>query len=145
MNLTSCTANEIAEHMYQDLPDNYATMESAWGRRAKHFADVLAAALVWLRDNRGVTLNVDFIQDAMSLEGVLKLLDDGKDTGFAASGAGQALRDYVHNHLPGFKAEEKVQQELVQEQHGYLCMLLSRQVGSLSTGSARGRPDAPPA
>jgi hypothetical protein len=106
-----------------------ASEQNTWTQQADRLVDALASALVYLRDNHGVKLDFALVAQHLELVVCEKLAWDSesKYSGLEASGAASLLREYLI-HIPGYRRGAQEQKEVTHEQHGYLCMQLSRSI-----------------
>jgi len=99
-----------------------------WKGRAISLISAIMMALVYMRDQREILLDVDIIRDYLILENIIKLYKTRKDF---PNHIRNALRGYLVS-LPGFQESAPKQNDTVMEQHGYLQMQFTRLLGSLS-------------
>lgn len=105
-----------------------------WSERAASFIEALIKPLVYLRDNKGLLLDVGVVREYFDLD----LLEEmawkkyKDDKAMQASNVLDGLRAYLKS-LAGYKENKYHDQaETVGEQHGYITMQLTKSFGSLS-------------
>lgn len=105
-----------------------------WSERAASFVEALIKPLVYLRDNKGLMLDVGVVRDYFDL----KLLEElawskyKDDRPMQESNVLDGLRAYLKS-LAGYDdSNYHKQAETVHEQHGYITMQLTKSFGSLS-------------
>lgn len=98
-----------------------------WKGRAISLISSIMMALVFLRDNKEILLDVDTIREYLILETIIKL-NKRKDM---PPHIRDAIRGYLVS-LPGFVESAPKQNETVLEQHGYLQMQFTKILGSLA-------------
>jgi len=105
-----------------------------WSERAASFIEALIKPMVYLRDNKGLLLDVGVVRDYFDLDLLEELAwkkykDDKK---MQESNVLDGLRAYLKS-LAGYKETKYLDQaETVSEQHGYITMQLTKSFGSLS-------------
>ena len=109
------------------LMDEAGGDNAMWKGRAVSMISGVMMALVWLRENDGLLLDVDVIRDHLLLENIQKL-SKRRDIPVNILGAVNA---YLRS-LPGYQANAPKQSETVLDQHGYLQMQFTKILGSLS-------------
>ena len=98
-----------------------------WKGRAISLISAIMMALVFLRDNKEILLDVDNIREYLILETIIKL-NKRKDL---PTHIRDAIRGYLVS-LPGFVENAPKQNETVLEQHGYLQMQFTKLLVSLA-------------
>ncbi len=115
--------------MLVSLMDEGGGDNAMWQGRAISLVSSIMMALVYLRDNSGLLLDVDVIREHLILDQIQKLAKR-RDL---PPNILQAIRSYLRS-LPGYK--ENVagpqQSETALDQHGYLQMQFTKILGSLS-------------
>lgn len=111
------------------LMDDAGGDNAMWKGRAITLISGVMFALVYMRENEGLLLDVDEIRNYLILENIQTLADNRT----LPSHVLQAIRAYLRS-LPGYqeKAPNGKQSETVMDQHGYLQMQFTRILGSLS-------------
>lgn len=99
-----------------------------WKGRAISLMSAVMMALVYMRDEKEILLDVEAIREYLILENIIKLYKTRKDFPKHIS---MALRAYLVS-LPGFQESAPKQNDTVYEQHGYLQMQFTKILGSLS-------------
>lgn len=105
-----------------------------WSERAASFVEALIKPLVYLRDNKGLMLDVGVVRDYFNLDKLEELawMKYKDDKAMQESGVLDGLKAYLQS-LAGYKVSKYLQQEsTVGEQHGYIEMQLTKAFGSLS-------------
>lgn len=98
-----------------------------WKDRAISLVQAIIPALVWLRDKRGLLLDVSVIREYLNLPRILELR---RITEMPQS-IQESLRAYCEN-LAGWNERKGAQQgDTTMEQHGFLQMQFTRVLGSL--------------
>lgn len=124
--LISGSAGGLTE-LIVGLMDDAGGDGGMWKGRAISLMSGVMRALVWLRDNDGLLLDVDQLRKYLILENIQKLSKrPDLPTGIVAG-----LKSYLVS-LPGYQDGAAKQQDIVGEQHGYLQMQFTRVLGSLS-------------
>lgn len=98
-----------------------------WKGRAISLISAIMMALVFMRDNGEILLDVDIIREYLILDTIIKM---NKRKDFPPH-IKAALRGYLVS-LPGFQEGANKQGETVLEQHGYLQMQFTKLLGSLA-------------
>ena len=99
-----------------------------WKGRAISLISAIMMALVYMRDQKEVLLDVEAIREYLILDNIIKLYKTRRDFPNHIRGA---LRAYLVS-LPGFQESAPKQNDTVLEQHGYLQMQFTKLLGSLS-------------
>jgi intracellular multiplication protein IcmO len=99
-----------------------------WKGRAISLISAIMMALVYLRDQKELLLDVDAIREHLILDSIIKIYKTRKDFPIHIR---NALRAYLVS-LPGFQESAPKQNDTVMEQHGYLQMQFTKLLGSLS-------------
>lgn len=115
--------------MLVSLMDESGGDNAMWQGRAISLVSAIMMALVYLRDNSGLLLDVDVIREHLILDNIQKLAKR-RDL---PPNILQAIRAYLRS-LPGYKenAPGGQQSETALDQHGYLQMQFTKILGSLS-------------
>lgn len=109
------------------LMDEAGGDNAMWKGRAISLISGVMFALVFMRENEGLLLDVDQIRDYLILENIQKLAKRRDlPPNILAS-----IRAYLRS-LPGYMENSAKQSETVLDQHGYLQMQFTRILGSLS-------------
>lgn len=98
-----------------------------WKGRAISLITAIMLALVWMRDNTGLLLDVDQIREHLVLDNI-QTLAKRRDL---PPNAKKSINAYLKS-LPGYVEGAPKQSETVTDQHGYLQMQFTRILGSLS-------------
>lgn len=109
------------------LMDDAGGDNAMWKGRAISLISGIMMALVWLRDNKGLLLDVDQIRKFLILEEI-QTLSKRKDM---PPHIIEAIEAYLVS-LPGYNPKSPKQSETVNDQHGYLHMQFTKILGSLS-------------
>jgi len=99
-----------------------------WKGRAISLISAIMMALVYMRDEKEILLDVDAIREYLILDNIIKMYKTRKDF---PKHIRDALRAYLVS-LPGFQESAPKQNDTVMEQHGYLQMQFTKLLGSLS-------------
>ena len=99
-----------------------------WKGRAISLISAVMMALVYMRDQKELLLDVEAIREYLIIDNIIKLYKTRKDF---PTHIRNALRAYLVS-LPGFQESAPKQGETVLEQHGYLQMQFTKMLGSLS-------------
>lgn len=92
-----------------------------WKGRAISLISGVIKALVWQRDYQNKKITIQSISESIFLHNIHKTLEDKEIPIFAKS----MLKGYVLS-LPGYQDGADKQQDIVDEQHGYLQMQFIR-------------------
>jgi intracellular multiplication protein IcmO len=98
-----------------------------WKGRAISLVSAIMMALVYLREQKEILLDVDVIREYLILDNIIKLYKR-RDL---PTHIRQALKAYLVS-LPGFQESAPKQGETTLEQHGYLQMQFTKLLGSLA-------------
>lgn len=98
-----------------------------WKGRAISLVSAIMMALVYLREQKEILLDVDVIREYLILDNIIKLYKR-RDL---PTHIRQALKAYLVS-LPGFQETAPKQGETTLEQHGYLQMQFTKLLGSLA-------------
>lgn len=98
-----------------------------WKGRAISLISAIMMALVYMRDNGEILLDVDIIREYLILETIIKMNARSDFPPHIKA----ALRGYLVS-LPGFQDGAPKQNDTVMEQHGYLQMQFTKLLGSLA-------------
>ena len=111
------------------LMDEAGGDNAMWKGRAISLVSGIMMALVWLRDNEGLLLDVDQIRKYLILEEIQNLAKR-RDL---PPNISEAIKSYLVS-LPGYNpnAPNGKQSETANDQHGYLQMQFTKILGSLS-------------
>ena len=99
-----------------------------WKGRAISLISAIMMALVYMRDQKDILLDVEVIREHLILDNIIKLYKTRRDF---PNHIRAALRAYLVS-LPGFQESAPKQNDTVMEQHGYLQMQFTKLLGSLS-------------
>lgn len=99
-----------------------------WKGRAISLMSAIMMALVYMRDQKEILLDVEVIRENLILDNIIKLFKNRRDF---PTDIRTALRSYLVS-LPGFQENAPKQNDTVLEQHGYLQMQFTKLLGSLS-------------
>ena len=99
-----------------------------WKGRAISLVSAIMMALVYLRDQGEILLDVDAIREYLILDNIIKMYKTRRDF---PPHIRAALRAYLVS-LPGFQESAPKQNDTVLEQHGYLQMQFTKILGSLA-------------
>lgn len=99
-----------------------------WKGRAISLISAIMMALVYMRDEKEILLDVDTIREYLILDNIIKLYKTRRDF---PNHVRAALRAYLVS-LPGFQESAPKQNDTVLEQHGYLQMQFTKILGSLA-------------
>lgn len=99
-----------------------------WKGRAISLISAIMMALVYMRDEKEILLDVDAVREYLILDNIIKMYKTRKDF---PKHIRDALRAYLVS-LPGFQESAPKQNDTVMEQHGYLQMQFTKLLGSLS-------------
>lgn len=115
--------------MLVSLMDEAGGDNAMWQNRAISLISSIMFALVYMRDNEGLLLDVDVIRDKLILENIEGL---SKRKNLPAH-ALNSLKAYLRS-LPGYKPNPQggQQPDIVGEQHGFLQMQFTKILGMLS-------------
>lgn len=123
---TSGSSGGLTE-MIVSLMDGAGGGGDMWKGRAISLISAVIMALVYLRDEGEILLDVEKIREYLSLVNIIDLYKR-KDLPHHVK---EALKGYLVS-LPGFDEKASKQSETVGEQHGYLQMQFTRTLGSLA-------------
>lgn len=115
--------------MLVSLMDEAGGDNAMWQNRAISLISSIMFALVFMRDNQGLLLDVDVIREHLILENIEKLSRRRDLPAHALN----SLRAYLRS-LPGYKPNPQggQQPDIVGEQHGFLQMQFTKILGMLS-------------
>ena len=99
-----------------------------WKGRAISLISAIMMALVYMRDQKEILLDVEAIREYLIIDNIIKLYKTRRDF---PNHIRNALRAYLVS-LPGFQESAPKQNDTVLEQHGYLQMQFTKLLGSLS-------------
>lgn len=99
-----------------------------WKGRAISLISAIMMALVYMRDQGELLLDVDSIREYLILDNIIKMYKTRRDF---PQHIRAALRAYLVS-LPGFQESAPKQNDTVLEQHGYLQMQFTKLLGSLA-------------
>ena len=124
-------SSDTQTQMVVGLMDDVGGDGAMWkGRAAAMFTGVMRA-LVWLRDNGIVDLNVSEIRDHLNLKKIVDLSDINKFPDLPQP-IRKSIRSYLTS-LPGFQEDKGHKQgQTTLDQHGYLEMQFTKILGSLA-------------
>jgi len=119
---------DILVQIVVSLMDEVGGDGAMWKGRAVAMFTGLLQALVWLRDQEGLKLDVGVVRDHLGLKAII-----GLASGASAPGLPEHIRLSVSNYLtslPGYNPERGERQpQVVLEQHGYLEMQFTKILG----------------
>ncbi len=107
-------------HTCVELLDYEGTDGAIWKGRAASMLSAVLTALVWLRDEKGLTLDADVVRKALDLDAIIALATDARLPSHIRGMLGRYLAT-----IPGFTSRKPVQAVATREQHGYLQMQFS--------------------
>ncbi len=99
-----------------------------WKGRAISLISAIMMALVYMRDQKEILLDVEAVREYLILDNIIKMYKTRRDF---PNHIRAALRAYLVS-LPGFQESAPKQNDTVMEQHGYLQMQFTKMLGSLS-------------
>ena len=99
-----------------------------WKGRAISLISAIMMALVYMRDQKEILLDVEAIREYLILDNIIKLYKTRRDF---PNHIRAAIRAYLVS-VPGFQESAPKQNDTVMEQHGYLQMQFTKLLGSLS-------------
>lgn len=108
------------------LMDDSGGDNAMWKGRAISLISAIMMALVWMREQKEILLDVEIIREYMNLENIIKLSKRGD----LPAHVKQSIRAYLKS-LPGYQEGTNKQSETVMDQHGYLQMQFTKILGSL--------------
>ena len=112
-------APELIQYIV-DMMDEATSDAALWKSRAITLASSVIPALVWLRDNTGLSISPNSLREALFFQSVIMLADDNRIP--------QDVREPLDRYLlsvPGFVRGKTSQSPTAQEQHGFLEMQFS--------------------
>lgn len=109
------------------LMDDSGGDNAMWKGRAISLISSIMMALVHMRENKEILLDVDIIREHLILENIIKL-SKRRDL---PPHVNQSIRAYLRS-LPGYQDNAAKQSETVMDQHGYLQMQFTKILGSLA-------------
>ena len=131
LNPFSTGSSDSLTQMMVSLMDDTGGDGAMWKGRATAMFTGVMRALIWLRDEGRVDLNIGLIRDFLGLNKIIELA-----TSDTYSGMPQHIRNSVLSYLtslPGFKIEGGMKQaQSTLDQHGYLEMQFTKILGSLA-------------
>lgn len=131
MNPFSHGASDTLTNMIVSLMDDVGGDGAMWKGRATAMLTGLMRALIWLRDNNRIDLNVGEIRDHMNLKRIIDLCDPSKYPDLPIHIRAN-IKSYLLS-LPGFQEDKGYKQgQTTLDQHGYLEMQFTRILGSLA-------------
>ena len=98
-----------------------------WKDRAISLVESIIPALVWMRDKRGLLLDVSVIRDYLNLARIVEL----RKISAMPINIQESLRSYCENLAGWSERKGAAQGDTTMEQHGYLQMQFTRTLGSL--------------
>ncbi len=127
-------ASGAADNLVQmtvSLMDDAGGDGAMWKGRAAAMLTGVLRALVYLRDNGLLDLNVGVIRDHMQLRAIIDLASEQKTPDMPAK-IRKSLKSYLSS-LPGYKEEKKYDQaQTTLDQHRYLEMQFTKILGNLA-------------
>lgn len=109
------------------LMDDSGGDNAMWKGRAISLISSIMMALVNMRENKEILLDVDIIREHLILDNIIKL-SKRRDL---PPHVNQSIRAYLRS-LPGYQDNAAKQSETVMDQHGYLQMQFTKILGSLA-------------
>ena len=134
MNPFSTGAPDELVQMVTSLMDEAGNEGGMWKGRAIAMFTGVMSALVWLREEGMLELDISAIRDHLDLNKIIELADETvyKDM---PQHVRTAVRSYLHS-LPGFSEEKakkrQPQHNTTNDQHGYLQMQFTRILSTLA-------------
>lgn len=119
----------FTNHSDYVYPDNRFYPDSTiWQFRARNLFSVITPALIWLRDNDGLILNIDVLRDSFRFENIDNLVNNQK----IPQDIVNKIVYFLHS-IPRYNKKYSFndQEERVLEYHGYIQMNLYRLHGYL--------------
>lgn len=110
------------------LMDDGGSGGDMWKGRAISLISAIMMALVYMRDQKEILLDVDAIREYLILDNIIGLYKKRRDF---PKHIVAALRAYLLS-IPGFQESAPKQNDTVLEQHGYLQMQFTKLLGSLA-------------
>jgi hypothetical protein len=129
-----CSIHDVTALIGQLLEIRFRGRESFWWRRALSIVRVALTALIELRDGHGMTITVNTLRDHITLESLVKLVQDAR----LSENARKGIFDYL-NDIPAFDMEQALVGNFsfsCREQHLYLTQLTSDVLAILSQWSS---------
>lgn len=131
LNPFSTGSSDALTQMLVSLMDDVGGDGAMWKGRATAMLTGVIRALVWLRDQNVVDLNVGVIRDTLNLRAIIDLGDKNKNPDMPAH-IRKSIRSYLTS-LPGFQEDKGYKQaQTTLDQHGYLEMQFTKILGSLA-------------
>lgn len=122
----SSTSEALSELITSLLPSG-GSSDGIWKDRASVFMSSLMRALVALRDDGHILMDVNVIREYFTLEKIIDLSRDERVKKQYRDG----LINYIVN-LPGYQVNNETQESTVYEQHGFIVMQFQPCFGMLS-------------
>lgn len=119
----------FTNHSDYVYPDNrFYPKRTIWQFRARNLFSVITSALIWLRDNDGLILNIDVLRDSFRFENIDSLVNNQK----IPQDIVNKIVYYLHS-IPRYNKKYSFndQEDRVLEYHGYIKMNLYRLHGYL--------------
>ena len=119
----------FTNHSDYVYPDNrFYPNSTIWQFRARNLFSVITSALIWLRDNDGLILNIDVLRDSFRFENIDSLVNNQK----IPQDIVNKIVYYLHS-IPRYNKKYSFndQEDRVLEYHGYIKMNLYRLHGYL--------------
>lgn len=123
---TSGSSGGLTE-LLVSLMDDSGGDNAMWKGRAISLISSIMMALVNMRENKEILLDVDQIREYLILDNIIRL-SKRRDL---PPHVIQSIRAYLRS-LPGFQEGVQKQSETVMDQHGYLQMQFTKILGSLA-------------
>jgi intracellular multiplication protein IcmO len=101
--------------------------DGMWKGRAQALIGAIMQALVYLRDQKEILLDVEIIRDHLVLDKIMQL-NKRRDLPVHVS---KTVKNYLLS-IPGYSESAQKQNETVMEQHGYLQMQFTKVLSSLA-------------
>lgn len=109
------TVGELRSYLFETVMESYrGVFDDDWKTRCRRFAEALAPLLVWLRDNRGLAVDILSIRDHLHLGTLVGLAYKGKED--VAPEALEKMREYLGG-LSGFDEQAARQGVAAAGQH----------------------------
>ena len=120
------TAEQLAAHMMAAVPQEETSGQGVWHRRAQSFADGLAAWAVFLREERGQTINESVLRQWFDLERLsTSAFREARKNGHRFEPLLSWLKAVPHFDVD-LAMEGKKPHVQAQEHHGYVTMQFHR-------------------
>lgn len=131
LNPFSSGPDDTLTNMIVSLMDDAGGDGAMWKGRATAMLTGVMKAMVWLRDEGELDLNVGIIRDYMNLKKIISLSSE-RDYPALPGDIRHMVKAYLTS-LPGYAEEKGVKQaQTTLDQHGYLEMQFTRILGNLA-------------